>query len=88
MGMQGSCLAGEGSVFSVSNEDAPDLLAEWKSGILVLFIRRLFMRLTNCGMTSLVYLKQSWADAIGGCFAHADAACRQECLTRQGERRM
>ncbi|EDL38532.1 mCG145584, isoform CRA_b, partial [Mus musculus] len=27
--------------------------------------------------------KQSWADAIGGCFAHADAACRQECLTRQ-----
>lgn len=82
------CLAGEGSMLSVSNGEASDLLAEWKFGVpFFLFIGRLFMKLTNCDMTSLVYLKRSWADALGGCFVHADAACQQECVIRQGERR-
>lgn len=86
--MQGPCLAGEGAMPSVCNGEVSDLLAEWKFGVLFfLFIGRLFMKLTHCDMTSLVYLKQSWADAIGGCFVHADAACQQERVITQGERR-
>lgn len=40
------------------------------------------MKLTSCDMTSLVYLKQPQAGALGSFFFFVlvDAACQQECV--------